>query len=469
MSDTTVNPVPGTDPQQSRAFSFGIVALVVVAAIVIGMAGLSFITAVFTPAFFALTLAVTARPVRNWLERHHVPRIFATIIVLLGLYAILSSIVLAMGISVVELGRVVPEYAGRLQELWGGILTTAQSLGVDTSDLNALLNQIDWGSVLGLAQSLLSSLSSGGSQVVVVVIALAFMVFDMSNVTGRIETLDRFQPHLADSLRDFAHRIRKYWIVNTVFGLIVAVIDMVALWFIGVPLAMVWGLFAFVTNYIPNIGFVIGVIPPALIALLDSGWVSALWVVIAYSVINFTIQSLIQPKFTGDAVGLNVTVTFLSLMFWTTVAGALGAILAVPLTLFCLALFVRSDPKTMWLMAFFRAKDDEHVVEPKPEGMRQIRELFQTGGEGKDRDASAPSGGNGKNRHRRQMLSRLQRRRRNRGDTEHAEANHADTEQEPQPVQEPQSVQSPPAQETPSPDADTTAEPRTDTDPGAER
>jgi AI-2 transport protein TqsA len=72
-------------------------------------------------------------------------------------------------------------------------------------------------------------------------------------------------------------------------------------------------------------------------------------VVIAYSVINVVIQSLIQPKFVGDAVGLSVTLTFLPLVFWTFVIGPLGALLAVPLSLFVKALLVDVDPESRWL------------------------------------------------------------------------------------------------------------------------
>ena len=70
---------------------------------------------------------------------------------------------------------------------------------------------------------------------------------------------------------DFAKSTRKYWIVTTIFGFIVALLDVGALLIIGVPLAVTWGVLAFVTNYIPNIGFLLGLIPPALIALLDGG------------------------------------------------------------------------------------------------------------------------------------------------------------------------------------------------------
>ena len=59
--------------------------------------------------------------------------------------------------------------------------------------------------------------------------------------------------------------------VSTIFGLLVAVFDVIALWILGVPLAITWGVLSFITNYVPNIGFVLGVIPPALLALVLMG------------------------------------------------------------------------------------------------------------------------------------------------------------------------------------------------------
>ena len=79
--------------------------------------------------------------------------------------------------------------------------------------------------------------------------------------------------------------------------------------------------------------------------------------VLSYTAANFVIQSLIQPRFTGDAVGLNTTTTFLCLLFWSTVTGALGTILAVPLTLFVKALLIDSDPRSRWVGIFLSAGD----------------------------------------------------------------------------------------------------------------
>lgn len=74
-------------------------------------------------------------------------------------------------------------------------------------------------------------------------------------------------------------------------------------------------------------------IPPALLGLLDQGWATLVWVIVAYSVINFIIQSIIQPKIVGEAVGLSTTLTFLSLVFWAWILGPMGAVLAIPLSL----------------------------------------------------------------------------------------------------------------------------------------
>ena len=159
------------------------------------------------------------------------------------------------------------------------------------------------------------------------------MAFDTDSTRRSLATLGERFPNPVAALDNFARGARSYMGVSAGFGLIVAVIDGVVLYVMGVPGAFVWAVLAFVTNFIPNIGFVIGVIPPALIALLDGGPDLMVAVIAVYSVINFVIQSVIQPRVVGDTVGLSPMLTFLSLVFWTWVVGPLGALLAVPLSL----------------------------------------------------------------------------------------------------------------------------------------
>ena len=160
------------------------------------------------------------------------------------------------------------------------------------------------------------------------------------------------------ALNNFARGSRSYMAVSAGFGLIVAVIDGVVLYLMGVPGAFVWAVLAFVTNFIPNIGFVIGVIPPAIIALLEGGPGLMVSVILVYSVINFVIQSVIQPRVVGDAVGLSPMLTFLSLVFWAWVMGPLGALLAVPFSLLTRALLVEADPHTRWALPVISGKSE---------------------------------------------------------------------------------------------------------------
>ena len=187
----------------------------------------------------------------------------------------------------------------------------------------------------------------------------------------RIGLVREQHPRLAEALVTFADGVRRYWVVTTIFGLIVAVLDVVALVILGVPLALAWGVLAFLTNYIPNIGFVVGLVPPALMALLANGPTNALLVVVVYSVLNFVVQSLIQPKFTGDAVGVTPTVTFISLIVWAWVLGPLGALLALPATLLVKAVLVDADPQARWANAFLASKPETARADTTREAVHQ--------------------------------------------------------------------------------------------------
>ena len=82
----------------------------------------------------------------------------------------------------------------------------------------------------------------------------------------------------------------------------------------------------------------------------------AIAVIVVYCVVNFIIQSVLQPKFVGDAVGLTTTVSFLSLIVWAYILGPIGAILAIPASLLFKALLVDMDPDAQWLELFLGDK-----------------------------------------------------------------------------------------------------------------
>ena len=198
---------------------------------------------------------------------------------------------------------------------------------------------------------MLSGLGSILTSLIFILALLLFLTAESGGTSRRMNMIGSERPHMIGALQGFVHGTRSYLMVTAVFGLIVAVLDSTALAIMGVPLVVLWGVLAFITNFIPNIGFVIGLVPPALVALLTGGWQLALAVVVVYCVLNMVIQSLIQPRFIGDSVGLSATVTFVALLFWAWVLGPLGALLAIPVTLLLKAVLVDSDPRTRWVEA----------------------------------------------------------------------------------------------------------------------
>ncbi|QDE34816.1 AI-2E family transporter [Microbacterium foliorum] len=158
--------------------------------------------------------------------------------------------------------------------------------------------------------------------------------------------------------------IRRYYLVNSVFGAIVATIDGLALWSLGVPAPVLWAVLAFVTNFIPTVGFVIGLAPPALLALAVGGWQLFLAVVVIYCFVNVTLQVFVQPKFVSDAVGLSLTISFFSVFFWTFVLGPIGAILAIPLTLATRAILLEGKPQEVWLL-WLSGQDNTSRLRPR--------------------------------------------------------------------------------------------------------
>lgn len=332
--------------------------LIVGAFMTVGLWGLSRFASILAPAFLALTLVLTIRPIHRRMVRKGVPKWVSAIASILVLVLTLSLVIGLTVLAFLPLPDVIASYQYSFTRMVNDVANFLennqflQEQGYDVSAFDTLLAQLDLNTVMSTVGTLINQISGFSGFVAVTALSIFFIVIDTMTMDSRSRIVERAAPELHEALSGFEGRVRQYWLVSTIFGAIVAVFDWIALEALGIPLALAWAVIAFVTNYIPNIGFILGVFPPALIGLLEGGWQLMLWVVVAYSLINFVIQSLIQPKFTADAVGLSVTVTFLSLMVWGIVIGPLGALLAVPLTLFFKAILVDSSTSTRWLDAF---------------------------------------------------------------------------------------------------------------------
>jgi predicted PurR-regulated permease PerM len=347
-------PPAGTSPTPGSAQAFawslprGVILLLGTAAGFISLLGIREYADIVGPLFLAIIIVIAAHPLQGWLRARGAPSWAALLATLATIYGGLIGFVLLLVVSLARLAGLLPQYTSQFNNLQQQVQDLLEQYGVSASQVRDLLSGLDYGRIVGFVTTLLTSLVGVLSGLVLIVCLLFFAVLDANGFGARMGGLLHDRPDIATVLSSFARGTRRYLIVSTVFGFIVAVGDTIALYLLGVSLPLLWGLLAFVTNYIPNVGFVIGVIPPAFVALLGQGWQTAVAVLVVYSVLNFVIQTIIQPKFVGDSVGLSTTVTFVSLLLWAAVLGPLGAILAVPLSLLVKCVLLDADPATSW-------------------------------------------------------------------------------------------------------------------------
>jgi AI-2 transport protein TqsA len=327
----------------------GLIILLGVAAALGAALGLREFSKILGPVFLALVLSIAVHPVRRFADRHRLPAWLGVILSLLAVYAIVAGLFAILVIAGIQFATLLQDYAPQFQAFLRQAAQVLESVGVSQQQLQDLANELSPSKLVGVAGNLIGGLAGVLSDIFFLIVLLFFTVADAGDFASKLERISPRGQRLAQAFNQFAHGSRQYLAVATIFGAIVAVCDVIALWILDIRYAWLWGLLAFITNYIPNIGFIIGLVPPTIIALLDQDVVTAIIVVIVYSVVNFVIQTIIQPRVVGATVGLSATLSFLSLIVWATILGASGAFLAIPLSLFVKYLFVDVDPEHDWV------------------------------------------------------------------------------------------------------------------------
>ncbi|MDD7942488.1 AI-2E family transporter [Actinomycetospora lutea] len=349
----------------------GVVILLGAAAAVVVVVGMYAGSWLLGPLLLALVIVIAVSPLQTWLRRVGWPAWAATLSLVVVIYGTLLVLTAFLVASVSQLSALLAQNEAKAQQLVASLTAALAKLGVDPTQARNTAGSADLSKLAASLGSLLSGLGSLLSSLVFILALLLFLTAESSGTARRMAMIADERPHMIAALDGFVRGTRNYLVVTAVFGGIVAVLDGIALWIMGIPLVLLWAVLAFITNFIPNIGFIIGLVPPALLALLTGGWQLALAVVVVYCVLNMVIQSLIQPRFIGDSVGLSATVTFLALLFWAWVLGPLGALLAIPVTLLVKAVLVDSDPRARWVEALLGADPPKPKTE-KPKRARHI-------------------------------------------------------------------------------------------------
>ena len=208
-----------------------------------------------------------------------------------------------------------------------------------------LLNAETVMSWVGAALTVLTGLITNAFFIFITVL---FILGEASTFSGKLQAaFGRGQKTLAP-FEEFLTSVNRYLVIKTGMSVLTGVVVWVFLAILGVKFAMLWGLLAFLLNYIPTIGSILAAIPAVLLALVDIGIGGAIAVAVGQIIINIVIGNILEPRLMGKELGLSALVIFISLAFWGSVLGLGGALLSVPLTVAVkIALNVRED--TRWL------------------------------------------------------------------------------------------------------------------------
>jgi predicted PurR-regulated permease PerM len=162
---------------------------------------------------------------------------------------------------------------------------------------------------------------------------MVFVLIELADLQSRNFRSKAARTGFQDRVNQTVGDVAKYISITGWNGLINAVANYFWLLVLGVDFALTWAVISFFFNFIPNIGIVMAVIPPAVIVLLEYGGVRMLLVVIGYVVLNFIAENVIKPRTMKARLDISPLLTILSVIFWSWVLGPPGTILAVPLTI----------------------------------------------------------------------------------------------------------------------------------------
>ena len=306
--------------------------LFTLAASVFVIAGLFWGRALFAPLLVAGALVVIAYPVRGAVRRGAGSGFLATAALVAVCYSIVIAMAALLFFAATRFAQLLPEYSDDLENAPRGLADLLTVAGLDRASSDDASGWLQPGALLTAAGAIVDYVMSSLTTLCLILVFVFFLSVDSTHFRSIRSRFFESRRRELEALTVLAADVRRYFAVNAVFGALVAALDVLLLLILQVPGAAVWGVLAFVTNFIPNIGFVLGLIPAVGFALLSGGWVAAILVGVGYCVINVVLQVFIQPRFVGEAVHLSQTLAFGSVLFWSAVIGPLGAILAVPLT-----------------------------------------------------------------------------------------------------------------------------------------
>jgi AI-2 transport protein TqsA len=298
--------------------------LMLAAAVVIIAAGIRQAANLLDTILLALLLTVTVLPAFDALRRRRVSKGLSVVLTTLLLATVMLALLGFLGVAATRLVQVLPTYQDKAEALQQGLQNWLITRGIEPERVLSadLLNP---GRLLRLAAGFLSEVGGILSQTLLLLLIVAFILAERG-LRGRV-----LQPGGVGMA--VARDVRQYLIITSATGFGFAVLVYVLMRAVGTDLALVWAVLAFVLNFVPNVGIILSLIPPALLTLLEYGWRSTLVIVAGYLVLNFVVDNVIKPRFLKSGLDVPPLLGLLSLVVWSYLLGPPGALLAIPLTI----------------------------------------------------------------------------------------------------------------------------------------
>ena len=284
---------------------------------------------ILVPFLVAAFLAVICMPLMRWLQHYRVPAGVAVVIVVLAIIGVLTLVGIFVGGQIAEFTARLPFYEQQLNDKLTGIA----SLFEQEVSITGLFNQIQPASPMGLVANLFSGLQGLFANFFLIIFTVIFLLLEASSFPEKLQlvlTSSRGDP---EYFTRFTSGVQRYLGIKTVVSLVTGVAAGVLTAAFGLDFPFLWGLLAFLFNYVPTIGSLIAAIPALALALVQFGFGQAAMIGLGYFVINIAMGGVIEPRVIGRGLGLSTLVVFLSLVFWGWIFGPVGMLLAVPLTM----------------------------------------------------------------------------------------------------------------------------------------
>jgi AI-2 transport protein TqsA len=304
---------------------------------------------IVVPFMLAVFAALIASPILLWMQGKGVPTWLSVLAIVLVMVAVVGLFGILAGASAQDFSDRLPFYK---QQFTARLDRATEDMSEDAAAaLQDLFNVFDPAKAMGLAAGLLNSVGSVLTNAALIVFMLVFMLLEVTGFQKKLQVALPSSWDVMDYISRVAHSVKRYLAIKTLISLATGLAAGLLVGLLGIDFPILWGLLAFLLNYIPSVGSILAAVPPVILALIQHGPGKALAVVVGYLVINAVFGNLIEPRVAGRGVGLSPLVVFLSLVFWGWVLGPVGMLLSVPLTA-SIKIILESSESTKWAAVF---------------------------------------------------------------------------------------------------------------------